>query len=157
MSKCWSAVLLSSLLCGCAGVNTSNAPANLAAAEEMSAGQKLVHWPVNLVLDFYDVFDLNFGTGKNDYDFGAHAQLTKLVRLGVFDYADLEILGANNALHNGPDFWTFDQAKGDFKVGLKIGMGAGAAGSMDLWEIWDWAAGVVSFNQYNPSGDHTHM
>lgn len=149
-------LLAAALLCGCA-VHPTSTPAAPAAQDEggESAADRLMHWPTNILLDFYDIFDLNFGTGKNDYDFGAHAQFTKLFRVGVLDWADLEILGLFGAMHDGSESMTqFDQAAGDYRVGMKLGAGAGAAASADLYEIYDWVVGVISFNQVNPSGDH---
>lgn len=152
-------VLALALLAGCA---TNNMPSPAAATapavdhhEDATAADKLMHWPSNILLDFYDIFSLNFGTGKNDYDFGAHAQFTKLFRVGVLDWADLELLGIFEAIDEGGEsVMQFDQAAGDYQVGMKLGAGAGAAASADLYEIYDWAVGVITFNQVNPSGDH---
>ena len=143
-------LLASALLVGCA----STAPPALHG--EMSAGDKLVHWIPNIVLDFYDTVDLNFGTGKNDYPFGAHAQFTKLLRVGVFDDADLEILGINDALH-GEEWEGFSQEEGDYDISLSIGAGAGASASIDLYEVYDWIVGTITLNQVNPSDDHEDL
>lgn len=155
MMKLTGSLLLASLLCGCA---TNMAPANAPAPADNGSSEvvdNLAGWPTNIVLDFFDIFDANIGTGKNDYPFGAHMQITKLIRAGVFDMADLEILGIRNLINDGgDDMMSFDQAAGDYEVGMKLGLGAGAGLSMDLYEVYDWVVGVVTFNQYNPSEDH---
>jgi len=159
MLKLTGSLFLTVLLCGCATnvvpIDATPAPVQDESSDTADRMDKLLGWPTNLLLDFYDIFDLNLGTGKNDYPFGAHVQFTKLIRVGVFDWADLEILGIRNAINQGADDPTqFDQAAGDYKVGMKLGVGAGASASIDLYEIYDWVVGVITFNQYNPSGDH---
>lgn len=141
------------LLAGCASV-APPPPAQDETMDELSAGEKAMHWLPNLFLDFYDIFEANLGTGKDDYELGAHAQFTKLFRLGVFDMADFELFGLNHALHSESDFLRFDQGQGEYDVALKLGMGAGARAGIDLYEVYDWLAGVVTFNQVNPSADH---
>ena len=161
MLKFTGPLLVATLLCGCA-TNVApvdvSAPLTLAVQDDGGSGfdvDRLLGWPTNLVLDFFDIFDMNLGTGKNDYSLGAHIQFTKLVRAGVLDMADLEILGVRNLINDGGDDMTsFDQAAGDYKVGMKLGAGVGASASVDLYEIYDWVVGVITFNQYNPSEDH---
>lgn len=151
------------LLVGC---SATTPPASVAAVQpppmeeeaELSAGEKILHWPVQWFLDLYDVFDLNLGTARHDYPLGAHAQLTKLVRFGVLDVADFELFGINHALHSRGDFsdWLrFDPGAGDYKVGAMLGAGAGAHAAIDLYEIFDWVTGIVTLNLVNPAGDHT--
>ncbi|MFH0944705.1 MAG: hypothetical protein V2A76_05860 [Planctomycetota bacterium] len=155
MMKLTGSLLLASLLCGCA---TNMAPIAAPTPGDNDGSEmvdNLAGWPTNLVLDLFDIFDANMGTGKNDYPFGAHLQFTKLIRVGIFDMADLEILGIRNMINDGgEDMMNFDQAAGDYMVGMKLGFGAGAGLAIDLYEIYDWVVGVVTFNQFNPSEDH---
>lgn len=147
-------LLSTALLVGCA----STAPPAMLNGdhEELSAGEKIVHWIPNVILDLYDTVDLNFSTDE-DYPFGAHAQVTKLLRLGVLDTADFEILGINAYLHGeGDDFAKFCRCCGDYKVGAMFGAGAGASASIDLYEVYDLLVGLVTLNQINPADDHEH-
>lgn len=123
----------------------------------MSPGERLLHWPVNLVLDLFDVFQLNLGAGRNDYPLGASLRFTKLLRLGVLEHADFELFGLNHALHGKTTMreWTrFDPQAGDYEIGAELGAGAGASGSIDLYEVWDFAVGAVTLNLANPLADH---
>ena len=103
----------------------------------------------------FDIFDVNFGTGKDDYGFGMSLKATNLLRVGAFDSAELEVLGLWGALHGGSvgDAWNCDDPA-FWDVSMSFGMGAGASMEMHLYEAYDWAVGVVTLNMVNPSGDH---
>ncbi|MBI4881683.1 MAG: hypothetical protein HY812_18780 [Planctomycetes bacterium] len=156
MRKGSSLLLASVLFCGCAAapVETTAQPPAGDEAAETTITTKLLHWPSNLALDLYDVFSMNFGMGKCDYKFGMHMQFTKAFRVGMFELADLELFGLKHVFAEEGNFYKFDQAAGDYRLAMQFGMGAGAAFALDLYEMYDWMAGVVTLNLFNPSADH---
>lgn len=131
------------LLCavGCSAVPATN----MAGEQRMG----LQYWLPETADDLWDLFDANVGM---DYGFGAHFKATDLFRVGIFDYADLSLLGFGGGVFDGsapPINMQAWENNGAWDLSAKLGMGLGGMARVNTWEFFDLISTFVSLNHFS--------
>ncbi len=140
-------LLCVALLCavGCASV--PSATTNTMTLEEQRMG--IQYWIPETFEDLWDTVDANIGM---DYGFGGHIKLTDLARLGIFDYADISVLGFDSGIFDGtfeaPDLAAWKN-NGAWDLSGTIGVGLGAMARLNTWEVFDLASTLLTLNYFS--------
>ena len=133
----------------------------IGAPREENLGTKIFYYLPNRLLDIYDIFRVDAGLGPS---FGAVLRITQYGQVG---YRVMSPVSLRAGLR-GRDFPVFIESSNEFGAGpafvssddryvtpIEIGLGAdlllaGAYAGISLDEIWDFIAGVFTFD---PAGD----
>ncbi len=148
-------LLCVALLCavGCSSIPATSSLNTAAPASESEQG--LRQWIPGIFEDAWEVVDARIGM---DYGFGAHFKFTDLARVGIFDYAEFDVLGFDKGIFHGkyslPSMDPMNPAKNSsWDVSAKLAIGLGAEATVHAWELVDLASSIVGFGYWSLNQD----
>lgn len=133
---------------GCSAVPASNTSAPVADGFVSN----LQGWIPGIFADAWETVDANVGM---DYKFGAHAQVTDWAAVGVFDYADISVLGLGAGIFTGDASWkSLGFADESLDCSMTIGAGVGASATLHTWQVLDlWSSVYLGWTGWTFAND----